>query len=197
MADDLQEGESLANLRIRQGFAKGPNDSGMEPVGSGGAGRMGQEAIADYAEWVAGGGGGGDRVASARGAVAAAVDGSAGARQREKPVARDEADAWQSSGLIAEGSDPRERIWKARASSPVVAPADVSIADGRTTWPARGTAGFSPSQTDPESRSGVASTGAIERLLREQNELIRQDLQRNANPPIAAPPPMRGGGIRM
>ena len=99
--------------------------------------------------------------------------------------------------MIAEGSDPREGIRRARASSPVAAPADVSIADGRTTRPGRGTAGFSAGQTDPESRSGVMSNGTIERLLREQNELIRQDLQRNANPSIAAPPPMRGGGIRM
>ena len=59
MAGDLQEGEIPANLRRRQGFAEGADDSGTEPVGSGGAGRTGQDAIADYAEWIAGGGDGG------------------------------------------------------------------------------------------------------------------------------------------
>jgi hypothetical protein len=58
-------------------------------------------------------------------------------------------------------------------------------------------AGISMGERDPLGGLGAASTATIERLLREQNELIKQDLQRNAHPPIAAPPPMRGGGIRM
>ena len=44
---------------------------------------------------------------------------------------------------------------------------------------------------------GASSNGAIERLLREQNDLIRHELQRDASRPIAAPPPLRGGGLRM
>ena len=51
---------------------------------------------------------------------------------------------------------------------------------------------------DRGSESGFgASNGTIERLLREQNDLIRQDLQRDASRPIAAPPPLRNSGIRM
>ncbi len=56
------------------------------------------------------------------------------------------------------------------------------------------------SQGGPEASfqsGGVTSGSVIERLLREQNDLIRQDAQRAASPPISAPPPLRHGGLRM
>jgi hypothetical protein len=113
------------------------------------------------------------------------------------PALRGGAEARHNGARSPEGFDPLEGYWRIRASSPVAAAADESLADGRAMWPVRRGAGTLYGERGPESRFGGASTGAIERLLREQNELIRQDLQRKASPPIAAPPPMRGGGIRM
>ena len=121
----------------------------------------------------------------------------AGVQRCDTPAIPEGAEAWPNSERPSEGFDPREGTRRVRVASPFAVPVDDSFAAGRAMPPVRERAGNSPGERDPEARFGGASTGVIERLLREQNELIRQDLQRNANRPIAAPPPLRGGGMRM
>jgi hypothetical protein len=100
-------------------------------------------------------------------------------------------------GGFPDGFDPREGIRRINASFPIPASAIEWMTREQPMQPSWTGAGISPGSRDTEARIGGGSIGVIERLLREQNDLIRQDTQRNMSPPIAAPPPMRGGGIRM
>ncbi len=117
-------------------------------------------------------------------------------REHDSQAVRDGAEARLKNEAASEGIEAREGIRRLRTSFPAAAPADGQHAEERTTG-SRAGAGISQGGRDPNVQLGGAAVGVIERLLREQNELIRQDLQRNVRPPIAAPPPMRGGGIRM
>jgi hypothetical protein len=190
----LRESEILTDVRRGQRFVGGQGDTGKEPAR---AGRVSPEAIAGYLEWMNGGlDGGRDRVAAARRDTMAAAVGEVGERRPDRLAIPDESEASRDGGRPSEGPDPREGIWRVRASSPAAAPSDDLLVEGRAMQAAGGT-GISTGERDPLGRFGAGSTAAIERLLREQNELIKQDLQRNAHPPIAAPPPMRSGGIRM
>ena len=189
--------ETLAKVQHRLGFPEGAEDLAEESGGRSRAGRMTREVVADYADWKAG------RCDSSRDGAAAIrpggptmAVGQAGARSRDVPAREGGVEPCYDRGL-SNGIDPREAIWRMRATSPVEASIDPSIAEGRAMHSVRERAGNPPGARDPVVGLGVESTGAIERLLKEQNELIRQDLQRNSNHPIAAPPPLRGGGIRM
>lgn len=175
---------AFAELRQGGNLSGGVGGPVEEPGASDRAGRTAQGAAADYLRGMSDG--------SRDGAWAArpGVPGS------DSSASRGVLDAPQDVGGPAEGSDPREAIWRTRASSPGLA-ADPSPADEPAMRSARGWSASPSGGHDPESRSGAVSTEAIERLLREQNEMIRQDLQRNVAVPIAAPPPMRGGGLRM
>src|SRR6185437_13432240 len=133
-----------------------------------------------------------DRIAAAQRAGTPA----SGAQRRDEQAPPEAPDAWHRSGPSFGSLDPREGIRRTRSSSPIAAPVDESLAPARATPPAREMAGASPGGWDAAAQLGGSSTGLIERLLKEQNELIRQDLRQTASPPIAAPPPMRGGGVR-
>jgi hypothetical protein len=189
-----RKGEILADIRLRQGLAGGVGDPGTRPGQSGQPDRVPQGAIAGYVEWRTG-----DREDSRDRVAAAQRAGTvtAVAHQRDRQALRGETEAWNRSGGPSGSPDPREGIRRTRASSPFAAPVDESLPHDRTMQPSREMGGVSPRGLEPGARLGGLSTGVIERLLREQNELIRQDLQRNSHPPIAAPPPMRGGGVRM
>jgi hypothetical protein len=199
MTGDLDMSGILADVWRRQVSVQGSADPGGGDLGGfGRPERMAREAVADYVGWMTGDGDGGrNRVAATRRDGAGTADGAAGAQQRDPQALQGAAGAWNNVGGLAEGLDPREAIWRARASAPGAARVDDAAIEGQTMQPGRRRAGSSPGEWDSEARSGVASTGAIERLLREQNELMRQDLHQNANSPLAAPPPLRGGGIRM
>jgi hypothetical protein len=189
-----RNGGILANIRPRQGLAGGLGDAGTQTGGSGQPDRLAQEAIASYVEWMTGDREDSpDRVAAAQRVSTAEAD----AQQRDRQALREATEDWQRSGGPAGSLDPREGIRRTRTSSPIVAAVDELLPQDRTIQPSREMAGGSPGGWDPVARLGGFSTGVIERLLREQNELIRQDIQRNSHPPIAAPPPMRGGGVRM
>ena len=173
--------------RVDAGTGEAGRRRGVEP---GESGRIATEALGDYEGW---------RNAD-RGAVATrsrtarriGTDWRIGETSARGPKPGAE------PRRIPEGFDPREGIRPLQAAFPVPGPAVESLAEERATPVlARVEAGASPGGRDADARIGGGSTGVIERLLREQNELIKQDVQRNANPPIAAPPPMRGGGIRM
>jgi hypothetical protein len=189
-----RQGEILADIRLRQGFAGGLGDAGARTGGSGQPERMAREALAGYVEWMTG-----DREVSRDRVAAAQHIGTpeAGAQRRDQEALPEATDARHRSGPRPGSLDPREGIRRTRASSPIAAPVDESIAPDRATPPSREMPGASPGEWDAGARLGSSSTDVIVRLLREQNELIRQDLRRTANPPIAAPPPMRGGGARM
>ena len=194
----LESNKTRAEVRRRQDLANGADNPDVEPEGFGRDGRMDGEAVTDYVDWMTGA-----RDVTQDGSAAirtggpAAVEGAAGAHRRDMPALRVRAEAWHNNEMPPEGFDPREGIRRVRAASPIAAPADDYFTEGRAMRPVRERAGIPPGARDPEARFGGAPTGVIERLLREQNELIRQDLQRNANRPIAAPPPLRGGGMRM
>jgi hypothetical protein len=194
----LESNETRAEVRRRQDLAKGTDNPDEEPGGLGRTGRMAREAVADYEDWLTGGRDvSRDGWAAIRTGGPTAAAGAAGAQRGDMPASRGGAETWHNGERSPEGFDPREGIRRVRAASPLAAPADDSFAEGWATRPVRERAGIPPGERGPEARFGGASTGVIERLLREQNELIRQDLQRNANRPIAAPPPLRGGGMRM
>jgi hypothetical protein len=199
MRGDRDMSEIRAGVARRQGFAKGSDEpGGDEPAGFSRPERMAPGATADYVEWMTGDrDGSGGRVGAARRAGTAAADDAGGAAPRNRQALQEDAGVWRQSGDLGEGVDPRDAIWRTRGSSPIAASADDANTEEWTQRPARGSSGISPGERSPEARSGGASTGVIERLLREQNELIKQDLQQSAYSPIAAPPPMRGGGIRM
>ncbi len=95
------------------------------------------------------------------------------------------------TGLVPPGIAPYT-ITRSATSPSSLAPS----ADGQWTGPLRNT-DFSPIGGRGSVSELGAANGTIEHLLREQNELIRQDLQRNSSRPIAAPPPFRNSGIRM
>lgn len=185
----------LARIRGRQGSVEDVDDPG---AGAGRAGRMAREAVSDYREWMTGGRDGSrGGVAIERSVGPIIPDGEAGMRSPGMEPIRGGGEARQGVAMSPEGWDLLEGIRRARAASP----AAPSLAGSPVVGPAMGHA-WDRNETAPgghgsESRFGGASTDVIERLLREQNDLIRQDLQRNAHPPIAAPPPLRGGGIRM
>ena len=192
----LEKNEILGDVRQRRELAQGLGYPAVEPSGVGRLERMPGKAVADYVKWATGDREGSrDGQAATRLVGAAVADGKSGAQHRglqQEAVARHE------SGGATEGFDPQEGIRRIRTASPIAVPADDPLAEEPTIRPMRGRIGFSPAEWEPGAQLRGAATGnAIERLLREQNELIRQDIQRNANPPIAAPPPMRGGGIRM
>jgi hypothetical protein len=189
-----RQGEILADIRLRQGSAGGLGDAGNPPGGSGQPERMAREALAGYAEWMTG-----DRE-DTRDRIAAAQRAgtpASGAQRSDEQALPEATDAWHRSGPSFGSLDPREGIRRTRASSPIAAPVDESLAQDRATPPSREMAGASPGGWDTGAQLSGSSTGVIERLLKEQNDLIRQDLRRTASPPIAAPPPMRGGGVRM
>ena len=194
---DLDRNESLAKVHPRLGFPKGTEDPAGELGGRIRAGQMAREVGAEYVDWKTGRHDGGrDGLAVIRPGGPAVAVGEAGARSRDVPTREAGVEVWHDGGW-SNGIDPREAMWRMRATSPGAAPIDDSIAEGRGMRSVRERVGNPPSARDPVVGFGGASTGAIERLLKEQNELIRQDLQRNANHPIAAPPPLRGGGMRM
>jgi hypothetical protein len=193
-----EEAGTFSDARPMSGSGGRADAGGVEPGGSERSARMAPQALTDYGEWRAADRGvGRDGSAAARRTGAVAADGSPGGRRRDVRDPQDAIEAWHGSEEVPEGFDPREGIRRVRASFPTAAPAGESLARERPMPPGWGGAGTSPGGRDAEARIGGGATDAIERLLREQNELIRQDIQRNASPPIAAPPPMRGGGIRM
>jgi hypothetical protein len=159
---------------------------------------MAPEALADYGEWRnADREGDRDGVGATRRTCTVAADGAAGERRRDMRDVREETEARDGSGWVPDGFDPHEGIRRIHASFPSSASVVESVTREQSMQPIWTGAGISPGGRDTEVRIGGVSTGVIERLLREQNDLIRQDIQRNASPPIAAPPPMCGGGIRM
>lgn len=189
-----QKGRILEDIRLRQGVAGGQGDAGSQGSGSGQPDRVAKEAIPGYTEWMTGDREDSpDRVAAAQRVGTAAAE----AQGRDRQALREATEAWHRSGGPAGSLDPREEIRRTRASSPIAAHVDEALPQGRTIQPSPEMGGGSTGGWDPGARLGGSSTGVIERLLREQNELIRQDIQRNSHPPIAAPPPMRGGGVRM
>jgi hypothetical protein len=153
---------------------------------------MARGAGAGYAEWLTG-----DREDGRDGLAAARNGDAAGAPLRDRQALRDATEDWGRSGGPSGSLDPREAIRRARASSPIAAHAEESPLQDRMVQPPQARAGLSSGGLEGGAGLDGMSTGVIERLLREQNELIKQDLQSNAYPPIAAPPPLRGGGIRM
>lgn len=187
----LEGREVLAQVRRRQGSGEGAVDPDEEPVWSDTAGRMARQAAADYVGWSAGGH---DGVAANPTGGRAAGDGP---RPHQMPALQGGAEPRRNGAIAPEGFDLLEGIRRARASSMAAAAGDESLAAGSMMRPLGGRDVTSCGEHGPGSRFGGASTDVIERLLREQNELIRQDLRRDAHPAIAAPPPMRGGGIRM
>ena len=165
----------LGDVRDGPGFGQGPGPLGVEPGETG--------LLAATAR------------AATRIVGASAADGEAGVQHRGL---QQEAEARLANGGNAEGFDPREGLRRIRTTFPMAVPADEPLAEGPAARSMRGGPGASPGAWEPGAGlGGAAIGGTIERLLREQNELIKQDIQRNANPPIAAPPPMRGGGLRM
>jgi hypothetical protein len=179
----------------RRSALQGPAHPGAEQRESGWLGSSTREASADFVGWA-----NSDREGSRTGLTAPWRAGNTiadGSRHRDLQAGRDEAEARLKNEGASEGIEAREGIRRMRTSFPAAAPADGQHAEERTTG-SRAGAGISPGGRDPNVQlGGAAAVGVIERLLREQNELIRQDLRRNVSPPIAAPPPMRGGGIRM
>lgn len=187
--------EILSQVRGSQGSVKDADDPG---AGASRGGRIPREAASDYLEWVTGGHDGSRGGAGINRSVAPTVpDVEAGMRSTGIEPMRGEVEARQRVAMSPGGFDLLEGIRRARVAPPPAPAPDGSPADGPAMRRERGWASASSGEQGLGSRFGGASTDAIERLLREQNELIRQDLQRNAHPPIAAPPPMRGGGIRM
>jgi hypothetical protein len=184
--------EILGNGGERLGAAQRPAYPGVEPGESGRFGRLAREASADFAGLTTEA-----REGSRDGLKATRRDGNPsviGSLQRDSMAIREGAEARLNNEKAPEGLDPREGIRRTRSSSAV----DEQPADEMSIRLARGRSGYVPGESDRNTHfGGAATSGVIERLLREQNELIRQDIQRNTNPPIAAPPPMRGGGIRM
>ena len=189
---------TVPDVRRTPGSATRAGTAADEPAGSARFERMAPEALVDYDEWR-----GADRdidqdgIAPARRAGPVAAQGAAGERGRDVRGPQDEIEAWHASGGVPEGFDPREGLRRIRAPFPLAAAAGESIVEGRTMPPTGEASGISPGGRDRDAGIGGGATGAIERLLREQNEMIRQDAQRSASPPIAAPPPLRGGGMRM
>jgi hypothetical protein len=192
----LDRNALLADVRPGPGFVARGGDTVAESNGSGGAGRISPEAITGYLDWMNGGTNGspGRDAAIRRDGMAAA--GESGDLRPAGPAIGDEPDAWRGGARPSERPDPREGIWRVRSAAPAVPQPEDSLAEGRATAAAR-VGGTAPGDWNTPGPLGAGSTAAIERLLREQNELIRQDLQRTANTPIAAPPPLRGGGLRM
>jgi hypothetical protein len=188
----LGKNEILGNAEETLGAAQRPAYPGVEPGESGRLGRSAREASADLVGLTTGAHEDSrDGLTAARRAGITSV---IGAPQRDSMAIREEAETRLNNEKSPEGLDPREGIRRTR-SSPAT---DEQAADEMSTRRARGRSWPVPSESDRNNQFGGAATGGvIERLLREQNELIRQDIQRNASPPIAAPPPMRGGGIRM
>jgi hypothetical protein len=191
----FEKSEILGDGGGRRGIVQGSAHAGAEPRESGWPGSSTREASVDLAGRADSGSEGprtwlttpwraGDVIAD-------------GARQHDLQADRDEAEARLKNEGASEGIEAREGIRRMRTSFSAAAPADGQLAKERTAG-SRAGAGNSPGGRDPNVQlGGAAAVGVIERLLREQNELIRQDLQQNVRPPIAAPPPMRGGGIRM
>jgi hypothetical protein len=193
-----EEAGTLAAVRSLPGSGRQGGAAAAEPGEFGRSQRMAPGALADYGEWrTADRAAGPDGIAAARRAGPAAADRAAGEPRRDIRDPRDEIEAWHGSGEMPDGFDPREGIRRARAPFPIAAPAGESLAQERAMQPMWRGAGIPSGGRDSEARIGGGATDAIERLLREQNDLIKQDIQRNASPPIAAPPPLRGGGIRM
>ncbi len=176
-----------------RGAVQGPAYQGIEPRESGWRGPLHREASVDLTGWARSDREGGrDGLTSPRRAGDITEN---GVLQRDPQAIRHGAEQQLNHEAAPEGLEAREGIRRMRTS--FSAPAGGQFAEEQATG-SRGSAGISPGGKDPSVQlGGAAAIGVIERLLREQNELIRQDLQRNVSPPIAAPPPMRGGGIRM
>ncbi len=192
------ETATFSDIRPMSDLGRRTVAGGVDPGGSARSERITPDALADYGQWrTADRDGGRGGIAATRRTSPVAADGANGERRRHRQDPRDEIEAWHASGEVAEGFDPREGIRRTRVSFPISAPSGESLAQERPMQSTWGGAGISPGGRDTEARIGGGATGVIERLLREQNDLIRQDIQRNASPPITAPPPMRGGGIRM
>jgi hypothetical protein len=190
-----EENEILGDGGQRRGAVQGRTYPGVEPRESGWPGSSTRGASADFVGWA-----NSNREGSRTGLMAHRLAGNTtadGMRDRDSQAIGHEAEARLKNESASEGLDAREGIRRMRTSFPAAAPADGHLAEERTTG-SRAGVGLSPGERDTNLQLGGAATGGvIERLLREQNELIKQDLQRNVSPPIAAPPPIRGGGIRM
>jgi hypothetical protein len=190
----FEKSEILGDGGGRRGTVQGSAHAGAEPRESAWPGSSTREASVDFAGR-ANSGSEGPRtwLTTPWRSGNTTADGT---REHDLQAVRDEAEARLKNEGASEGIEAREGIRRMRTSFPAAAPADGQHAEERTTG-SRAGAGISPGGQDPNVQLGGAAVGVIERLLREQNELIRQDLHRNVRPPIAAPPPMRGGGIRM
>lgn len=125
------------------------------------------------------------------------VLGSTRSIPRDRSSSRDDVPARLGDEGVLEGFDPRGSARRMRAPFPVGPQADGSLADGLPAWQRAETGPADRQRTAGSQQGGLVQGSVIERLLREQNELIRQDMHRNTSPPLAAPPPLRGGGIRM
>ncbi len=108
-----------------------------------------------------------------------------------------EDDSLAGPGAPGADFDAGEAIRKMRSASPASASLASRPAEASASWGQAASAGPSGGRDTMFPSGGPSSGTVIERLLREQNEMIRQDAQRSASPPISAPPPLRGGGLRM
>ncbi|MHB1561850.1 MAG: hypothetical protein ACYC61_30745, partial [Isosphaeraceae bacterium] len=167
------------------GLIAGPASAFHEPAGSPARG-----LAPDLAGWKGGSG----RSVSTRPASPGATNPAAPDRRSPAIALDDEAAAGR--GFSGADIDAWEAIRRMRTAVPLSGPVAGCSSDGPSGW-------SRPSSSSPGGREasfqagGGASGSVIERLLREQNEMIRQDAQRAASPPISAPPPFRGGGLRM
>jgi hypothetical protein len=188
----FEKGEVLGDGDGRRGAVQGSAHAGAEPRESGWPGSSTRESPADFVGRANSGREGPQSwLTTPWRAGNTTADGT---RQYDLQTVRDQAEARLKNEGASEGIEAREGIRRMRTSFPAAAPADGHLAEERTTGPRAG-AGLSPGRRDTNLQlGGGANGGVIERLLREQNELIKQDLQRNVSPPIAAPPRCAEGG---
>lgn len=170
----------------RPGQAIEADEAGLGKIGGDRAVPMGQRGLADYRAWTADNLGR-DATPTSRPDWALVPTGEEAPRSAGGitfPVA-------PIAGIAPPGIAPN-----AMTRSPMIPSALTPTADDQWTSHPRAT-NLGPIGGRGSEGGLGASNGAIERLLREQNDLIRQELQRDTSRPIAAPPPLRGAGIRM
>lgn len=194
----LEGGEAFAEILGRPGPASGVDIVGQGPNEAGRGGWMGRGASVDYQAWSTGElDGGRDAATAGQPDRPLARVGAEGGWGDGGPTLPDRAEARHDGMILSQHFALRDKTWKNPISSPIASASNDPATDGHSTRPDRGSYSTPSRNWGPEAGFGASATSVIERLLREQNDLIRQDLQRDAGRPIAAPPPMRGGGIRM